>query len=59
MNDNINYLPVQEIIKSTPNGNLNDIFNLSSMQLVEKYVRPFYRKLVSTQTNSNLVLVNT
>ena len=56
--NNIQYPTVQEIIKTFPNGNLNDIFNLSSMQIAEKYVRPFYKKLASPQANSKLVLVD-
>ena len=48
---------VHEIIKCTENGDLNDIHKLSSMELVEKYVRPFYKKIISSTDNSNYNLV--
>ena len=50
-NNIISSVSIKEIIKSTPNGNLKDIQNLSSIQLIEKYVKPFYKKLAS---NANL-----
>ena len=48
MNDNSKFPSIKEIILSSPNGKLEDILNLSSMELIDKYVRPFYKRLEAT-----------